>query len=74
MQTHEILQVSNHIRSCRVCIRKLLFTGDNPFGTCDLLKTSDYIKNKPDVTEGLLSRGDPLMFTVSELYTILTKI
>ncbi|MFH0966393.1 MAG: KamA family radical SAM protein [Methanobacteriota archaeon] len=59
---------------CRFCFRKRFFTGDNPPGTCDLSKAADYLQNKPDVTDVLLSGGDPLLLPPSELDRILSKI
>jgi len=70
-----VLLVSNTCAGiCRFCFRKRLFTGANPPPTCDIGKAIDYLQTKPDVTDVLLSGGDPLMLSPSKLDQILTKV
>lgn len=59
---------------CRFCFRKRFFIGDNPPPTCNISQAAEYLQDKPDVTDVLLSGGDPLMLNASELDKILTKI
>jgi len=57
-----LLLVSNTCAGiCRFCFRKRLFTGENPPPTCDMKRTIDYLQTQPDLTDVLLSGGDPLM-------------
>ena len=59
---------------CRFCFRKRLFNGKSPPILCDICRAVDYLQEKPDISDVLLSGGDPLMLAASELDKILTKI
>ena len=59
---------------CRYCFRKRLFIGDSPPPTCNICKAADYLQEKPEVTNVLLSGGDPLLLRPSELDTILSRL
>ncbi len=70
-----LLMVSNTCAGiCRFCFRKRLFTGANPPPICDIDKATDYLQSKPDVSDVLLSGGDPLMLAASKLDQILTRV
>jgi lysine 2,3-aminomutase len=70
-----LLLVSNTCAGiCRFCFRKRLFTGENPPPTCDMKKAIDYLQAQPDLTDVLLSGGDPLMLDASKLDQILCKV
>ncbi|PWR72613.1 KamA family radical SAM protein [Methanospirillum lacunae] len=59
---------------CRFCFRKRLFTGENPPPICDTKKAVDYLQTQKDLTDVLLSGGDPLMLGASKLDQILSMI
>jgi KamA family protein len=62
---------------CRYCFRKRLFMDDNAEVTKDVSPGIDYIRQHPEVTDVLLTGGDPLIMstrrirgTIEELRTI----
>jgi len=70
-----LLMVSNTCAGiCRFCFRKRLFTGENPPPVCDINKAIDYLQTQPDLTDILLSGGDPLMLGASKLDNILSRV
>ena len=70
-----LLLVNNQCAGiCRFCFRKRFFTGNSPPATCNICRATDYLQEKPDVTNVLLSGGEPLLLPPSELDTILSKI
>lgn len=70
-----LLLVSNTCAGiCRFCFRKRIFCGKKPPELCDIKKTADYLQTKPEVTDVLLSGGDPFMLSPSRLDEILSTI
>ncbi len=59
---------------CRFCFRKRLFSGGSEPETCDMKKAAEYLWNQPELSDVLLSGGDPLMLSPSRLDEILTTI
>jgi L-lysine 2,3-aminomutase len=59
---------------CRFCFRKRTFGGDRPPNLCNLSQTAEYLNEQPQVTDILLSGGDPLMLSSSHPDSVLTKI
>jgi KamA family protein len=74
-QQTALLLVNNQCAGiCRFCFRKRFFAGASPPPTCNICRAADYLQEKPEVTNVLLSGGDPLLLAPSKLDTILTKI
>ena len=55
---------------CRYCFRKRLFMDDNDEVTNDISAGLDYISNHPEVTNVLLTGGDPLLMSTRRLIEI----
>ena len=52
---------------CRYCFRKRLFMNDNDEAVKDLGKGFEYIRNHPEITNVLLTGGDPLLLSTRRL-------
>jgi lysine 2,3-aminomutase len=59
---------------CRFCFRKRLFQKDNDEVIKDLDSAIGYINARPEITNVLLSGGDPLMMSTQSLTKILERL
>ena len=59
---------------CRYCFRKRLFMNDNDEATNDVSAGLNYIRAHPEVTNVLLTGGDPLLMSTRRLREILTSL
>jgi KamA family protein len=59
---------------CRYCFRKRLFMRDNHEVSRDLDAGIDYIEEHPEITDVLLTGGDPLLLATAKLAHILTRL
>lgn len=59
---------------CRYCFRKRLFMDDNDEVTLDVQEGIDYIARHPEVTNVLLTGGDPLLMSTRKLEGIFQKL
>lgn len=56
---------------CRYCFRKRLFMNDNDEASKDLTPGIDYIRAHPEITNVLLTGGDPLLLSTRRLTEII---
>lgn len=56
---------------CRYCFRKRLFMNDNDEASKDLSQGIDYIRTHPEITNVLLTGGDPLLLSTRRLTEII---
>jgi lysine 2,3-aminomutase len=59
---------------CRFCFRKRLFLDDNHEVVKDVSQGLQYIASHPEITNVLLTGGDPLLFATSKLKSIIEQI
>lgn len=59
---------------CRYCFRKRLFMDDNDEVTNDISAGLEYIRNHPEITNVLLTGGDPLLMSTRRLTDIFRKL
>lgn len=59
---------------CRYCFRKRLFMNDNDEVTNDVSVGIEYIRNHPQVSNVLLTGGDPLLMSTRRLSEIISAI
>ncbi|MCP4686099.1 MAG: KamA family radical SAM protein [bacterium] len=59
---------------CRFCFRKRLFMDDNDEAVVDVSEGIEYIRQNPQITNVLLSGGDPLFLSSRRLDDILTRL
>ena len=59
---------------CRFCFRKRLFQNDNDEVVKDVTEGIEYIKNHPEITNVLLTGGDPLIMSTSKLSGIMDQL
>ena len=59
---------------CRYCFRKRLFTADNEEVTADYSRGITYIAEHPEVTNVLLTGGDPLVMSTRKLRDIFRRL
>jgi len=59
---------------CRYCFRKRVFLGPQKDYLRDVPAAIDYVRNQPEVTNVLLTGGDPLVLTTSKLENIIRQI
>jgi KamA family protein len=59
---------------CRYCFRKRLFMPDNDEVSLDVSEGLDYIRTHPEVTNVLLTGGDPLSLSTRRLADILARL
>jgi len=70
-----ILLVSNVCACfCRFCFRKRLFMQDNHEVSPRVFKGLEYINNHKEISNVLLTGGDPFMLSTDRLYSIIQKI
>lgn len=73
---HTVLLLCNEVCGayCRYCFRKRLFMTDNDETTNDVTAGLEYIASDPEVTNVLLTGGDPLLMSTRRLVDILTAL
>lgn len=59
---------------CRYCFRKRLFMDDNDEVSLDVSQGIDYIRSQPNVTNVLLTGGDPLLMSTRKLRDIFQRL
>jgi len=59
---------------CRYCFRKRLFMNDNDEVTYDISSGLEYIRNHPEVTNVLLTGGDPMILQTPKLEKIFASL
>ncbi len=59
---------------CRYCFRKRLFMHDNHEVTRDYAPAIDYIAGHPEISDVLLTGGDPLIMSTSRLAELLERL
>jgi lysine 2,3-aminomutase len=59
---------------CRFCFRKRLFMNENDEVTKDISEGLEYINKHPDITNVLLTGGDPMIMSTSKLEPIIRQI
>lgn len=59
---------------CRYCFRKRLFMNDNDEATNDVSAGIEYIRQHPEVTNVLLTGGDPLLLSTRRLREIIGQL
>ena len=59
---------------CRFCFRKRLFMNENEEVTKDISEGLDYIHEHPEITNVLLTGGDPMIMSTSKLAPIIQQI
>ena len=59
---------------CRYCFRKRLFMNDNDEATNDVSAGLDYIRTHPEISNVLLTGGDPLLMSTRRLREILEAL
>ncbi len=59
---------------CRYCFRKRLFIGENGEANPNLSRGLEYIKDHTEITNVLLTGGDPLMLPTKRISEILSRI
>jgi len=73
---HTVLLLCNEVCGayCRYCFRKRLFMDENDEVTNDVSAGLDYIRNNPNVTNVLLTGGDPLLMSTRRLVEIFEQL
>ena len=59
---------------CRFCFRKRLFMDENEEVTKDITEALEYIREHPEITNVLLTGGDPMIMSASKLAPIIKQI
>ena len=59
---------------CRFCFRKRLFMNENDEVTKDISEGLEYIRKHPEITNVLLTGGDPMIMSTSKLEPIIKQI
>ncbi len=59
---------------CRFCFRKRLFMDENDEVVRDVTMGIDYIRNHPEISNVLLTGGDPLIMSTSKLEPIIAQL
>jgi KamA family protein len=59
---------------CRFCFRKRIFGGDNDEVTRDISEPLAYIRSKPQISNVLVTGGDPLVLPSKKLESIISSI
>ena len=59
---------------CRFCFRKRLFMNDNDEVVKDVSPGLDYIRRHPEISNVLLTGGDPLIMSTSKLEPIIARL
>lgn len=73
---HTVLLLCNEVCGayCRYCFRKRLFMDDNDEVSNDVSAGIEYIRNHPEVTNVLLTGGDPLLMSTRRLTEIIEEL
>lgn len=73
---HTVLLLVNEICGayCRYCFRKRLFIDGNDETTLDISEGLEYIRSNPEITNVLLTGGDPLIMSTKRLMAIIEKL
>ncbi len=73
---HTVLLLCNEVCGayCRYCFRKRLFMDENDEVTNDVSEGLEYIAGHPDVTNVLLTGGDPLLMSTRRLVDIFQSL
>jgi len=74
--THTVLLLCNEVCGayCRYCFRKRLFMDENDEVANDVSEGLAYIAGQPEVTNVLLTGGDPLLMSTRRIVEILTAL
>lgn len=74
--TDTVLLLCNEVCGayCRYCFRKRLFMDDNNEATLDVSQGLEYIRTHREVTDVLLTGGDPLLMSPAKLLSILEAL
>lgn len=59
---------------CRFCFRKRIFMDDSDEAVLDTAPGLEYIRNHPEITNVLLTGGDPLLLSTSRLEVIVKEL
>ena len=59
---------------CRFCFRKRLFMDDNDEVVKDVTRGVEYIRNHPEISNVLLTGGDPLIMSTGKLEKIIQQL
>ncbi|HXD34588.1 MAG TPA: KamA family radical SAM protein [Pyrinomonadaceae bacterium] len=59
---------------CRFCFRKRLFMNDNQETVRDITQGLEYIRGHQEITDVLLTGGDPLMMSAAKLESIISRL
>ena len=59
---------------CRFCFRKRLFMDDNDEVVRDISRGAEYIEQHPEITNVLMTGGDPLIMSTSKLRPIIDRV
>ncbi|RVC63952.1 radical SAM protein [Mesorhizobium sp.] len=73
-QTGLMLVTDRCASYCRYCFRKRILGKDSDEITADFAKIAQYIWNRPEMTNVLLSGGDPFMLSTAKLDKILDHL
>jgi lysine 2,3-aminomutase len=73
---HTVLLLCNEVCGayCRYCFRKRLFMDENDEVTLDVSEGLKYVADNPEVTNVLLTGGDPLLMSTRRLVEILEAL
>ena len=73
---HTVLLLCNEVCGayCRYCFRKRLFMDENDEATNDVSAGVEYIRTHPEVTNVLLTGGDPLLMSTRRLVDIFEQL
>ena len=74
--TDTVLLLCNEVCGayCRYCFRKRLFMNGNHEASPNIEKGLDYIRQHPEITNVLMTGGDPLMMSTRRLVEILKEL
>jgi len=59
---------------CRFCFRKRLFMEENNEVHRDVTKGIEYIRNHPEITDVLMTGGDPLLMSNRQLRNVISRL
>ncbi len=59
---------------CRYCFRKRLFMDDNDEVSLDVSEGIEYIRSHPEITNVLLTGGDPLLMAPKKLLSVIERL
>jgi len=73
---HTVLLLVNEVCGayCRYCFRKRLFIDGNDETTLDISEGLEYIRSNPQITNVLLTGGDPLIMSTRRILAIIEKL